>query len=87
MSVVKGIAKVDFYYAKFLNTTNGTYGRPTRVYDTPILLSFNIKPTTDKFDFSLYGERVTRMLRANKVPPVTAVEKKARSNSRIIEPE
>lgn len=64
MSIVKGLAKVDFYYAKFTNTINGAYGRPDRVYELPIQLSFNVKPTTDRFDFSLYGERVTRMLKA-----------------------
>ncbi len=63
MSGVKGIARVDFYFAKFLSVNTSTYGRPDRVYDVPVLLSFNVKPTTDKYDFSVYGERVTRMLR------------------------
>lgn len=64
MSVVKGLAPVKFHFAKFINTTTNDRGKPIRNYEVPIELSFNVKPTSDKLDFSLYGERITRMYKA-----------------------
>jgi hypothetical protein len=64
MSIVKGLAKVEFHLAKFINTTTNSSGKPIRNYEEPILLSYNVKPVTDSLDFSTYGERLTRMYKA-----------------------
>jgi len=64
MSVVKGLALVEFYLAQYIDTTTSTYGKPIRNYDTPILLKFNVKPLSDSLDLSAYGERISRMYKA-----------------------